>query len=103
MDTPGPAHADPQTLIAAPAAPPAEVIRQQQVVSDYTILRLAVLGLIVATVIALIGGVFLLSTGRAVPDGIIAIGSSSVGALATMLVRPVSPPPAIIQDRREQR
>lgn len=102
MDTPH-LPQDPQTLIAAPAAPPAEVIRQQQVVSDYTILRLAVLGLIVATVIALFGAVFLLWSGQNVPDGIIAIGSSSVGALATMLVRPVSPPPSpIIQDRRER-
>lgn len=95
-------QADPQTLIPAPAAPPAEVIRQQQVVSDYTILRLAVLGLIVATVLALLGAVFLLTQERTVPDGIIAIGSSAVGALATMLVRPPAPP-TVVQDRRDPR
>ena len=98
---PPPGQADPQTLIAAPAAPPAEVIRQQQVVSDYTILRLAVLGLILSTVLALLGGIILLYSGRAVPDGIIAIGSSATGALATMLVRPPSPS-TIVTDRRER-
>ena len=92
---------DPQTLIPAASAPPSEVIRQQSTAQDYVVLRLAVVGLIIATVLALAGTVFLIWSGRAAPDGVVAIGSAGVGALATMLVRPPSPPAVTnVIDRR---
>lgn len=64
-----------------------EVIRHQAVTQDFTVLRFAVYGLIVANVIALVGVLVLVGIGKEAPEGIIAIGSASVGALATMLVR----------------
>ena len=87
-----PAPADPQTLIPAASAPPSEVIRQQSTAQDYVVLRLAVVGLILATAIALFGTIFLIWSGRTAPDGVVAIGSAGVGALATMLVRPPQQP-----------
>lgn len=83
---------DPQTLTPPPSAPAAEVIRQQATTQDYVVLRMAVVGLILATVIALVGTVMLSWYEKAVPDGVIALGSAGVGALATMLVRPPQPP-----------
>lgn len=68
-------------------ATPHEVIRQQAVSQDFVVLRFAVLGLIVALAIALIGTVVLTYSDREIPEGIIAIGSACVGALSTMLVR----------------
>jgi uncharacterized integral membrane protein len=86
------APADPQTLVPPATSPPAEVIRQQATASDYVVLRLAVVGLILAGVVALLGAIFLTWNGRTAPDGVVAIGSASIGALATMLVRPPQPP-----------
>jgi uncharacterized integral membrane protein len=83
---------DPQTLTQAAGAPPGEVIRQQATAQDYVVLRLAVVGLILAIVLALVGTVTLAWYDKAVPDGVIALGSAGVGALATMLVRPPQPP-----------
>lgn len=68
-------------------ASPQEVIRHTAVSQDYTVLRFAVLGLIVSNVLALLGVVVLSVMERDVPEGVIAIGSASVGALSTMLVR----------------
>jgi uncharacterized integral membrane protein len=65
-----------------------EVIRQQVSSQDYVVLRFAVLGLMLAILVALVGVVFLAWQDKELPDGIVAIGSASVGALATMLVRP---------------
>lgn len=84
---PGPS--DPQLLITSDATA-SEVVNQQVVSHDYSVLRLAVFGLILAILLALIGVVYLTFVERDVPEGLIAIGSTSVGALATMLVRPPS-------------
>lgn len=92
---------DPQVLIPPPSVAPADVIRQQATAQDYVVLRLAVAGLILATAIALMGTIALLWTGRDAPDGVVAIGSAGVGALATMLVRPPTPPTiTTVLDRR---
>ena len=92
-------HVD-QTLKATAAAP-ADVIRQQATSQDYVVLRMAVVGLIIATVVALLGTLLLIANGKAAPDGVVAIGSAGVGALATMLVRPPSPPTInTVVDRR---
>lgn len=93
---------DPQTLLPPPTAPPSEVIRQQVSSADYVVLRLAVVGLIIAIAVALIGTIFLVWNEKAAPDGVVAIGSAGVGALATMLVRPPPPPAPVtnVIDRR---
>ena len=88
----GEATPDPQVLTASPGSAPSEVIRQQATTQDYVVLRLAVIGLILAIVLALIGTVALSWYDKTVPDGVIALGSAGVGALATMLVRPPQPP-----------
>lgn len=96
-----PAAHDPQTLLPPPTAPPSEIIRQQATSADYVVLRIAVIGLIMASIVALIGSIVLVWNEKAVPDGVIAIGSAGVGALATMLVRPPSPPAVTnVIDRR---
>lgn len=82
-----PKSADPQLLLSGEAAPQ-EVIQQQVVSQDYSVLRLAVVGLILAIVLALFGVVYLTFVERDLPEGLTAIGSAAVGALATMLVRP---------------
>lgn len=64
-----------------------EVIRHTAVTQDFAVLRFAVLGLIVSNVLALVGVVVLSVMNKEVPEGVIAIGSASVGALSTMLVR----------------
>lgn len=98
-ETPG--VPDPQVLLPAPNASATEVIRQQATSQDYVVLRLAVIGLIIATVFALAGTVLLSWYGKAAPDGVVAIGSAGVGALATMLVRPPQPPAVTnVIDRR---
>lgn len=79
---PGPAQ------LQAPEATPGEVIRQQASTADYMVLRIAVIGLIVAIVLSLSGVIGLSAWARDVPDALIAVGSAAVGALATMLVRP---------------
>lgn len=92
---------DPQVLLPAPNASPTEVIRQQATSQDYVVLRLAVIGLIIATAFSLGGTILLSWYGKASPDGVIAIGSAGVGALATMLVRPPQPPAVTnVIDRR---
>lgn len=105
----------PVTVVGAPpAASPqlplpetataTEVIRQQVSSQDYVVLRFAVVGLMLAILVSLVGVVFLAWQRRELPDGIVAIGSASVGALATMLVRPPlfpEPPRYISTDRRQ--
>jgi uncharacterized integral membrane protein len=83
----GPQLPTPETATAT------EVIRQQVSSQDYVVLRFAVIGLMLAILVSLIGVVFLAWAERELPDGIVAIGSASVGALATMLVRPPLFPP----------
>lgn len=101
MNAEGGPPADPQILTPPPTASSADVIRQQATSQDYVVLRLAVIGLIIATVFALVGTVLLSWYGKAAPDGVVAIGSAGVGALATMLVRPPAPPTVTnILDRR---
>jgi uncharacterized integral membrane protein len=81
-----------------------EVIRQQVSSQDYVVLRFAVLGLMLAIIVSLVGVIFLAWQGKELPDGIVAIGSASVGALATMLVRPPLFPDTgtrIVPDRRQ--
>lgn len=97
-----PTPPDPQTLLPPPTASPTEVIRQQATSQDYVVLRLAVAGLILATVAALAGTILLTWFDKSAPDGIVAIGSAGVGALATMLVRPPQPPAVTnVIDRRQ--
>lgn len=97
-----PAPADPQILKPPATASATEVIRQQATSQDYVVLRLAVIGLIIATVFALAGTVVLTWFDKSAPDGIVAIGSAGVGALATMLVRPPQPPAVTnVIDRRQ--
>lgn len=67
-----------------------EETRRQVVGEDYLVLRWAVAGLILAIFVSLMGVITLTWTGATLPDGVIAIGSTAVGALATMLVRPPS-------------
>ncbi|HKZ20481.1 MAG TPA: hypothetical protein VJQ57_10250 [Acidimicrobiia bacterium] len=75
------------TLIPATEAEPAEVIKQQAEKQDFIVLRIAVVGIILSILLAGGGVVFLVSMDKEVPDGILAIGSAGVGALATMMVR----------------
>lgn len=101
----GPAlpSSDTQQLTTTPeTATSGEVIRQQVSSQDYVVLRLAVIGLMVAILICLLGAIVLAWQGKDLPDGLVAIGSASVGALATMLVRPPLYPeqPQYIGDRR---
>lgn len=103
MTDPGPTlPTDPQTLLPTSNASPTEVIRQQATSQDYVVLRMAVIGLILATIVALVGTCVLTWFEKAAPDGIVAIGSAGVGALATMLVRPPQPPSVTnVLDRRQ--
>lgn len=102
MTTGEPTEPDPQILRPPPTATSTDVIRQQATSQDYVVLRLAVVGLIIATVFALVGTILLSWYGKAAPDGIVAIGSAGVGALATMLVRPPQPPAITnVVDRRQ--
>ena len=79
--------ADEAMRVDAGGASPTEVIRQQAVTQDFVVLRFAVIGLIVALTISLIGAIVLTYNGREIPEGINAIGSACVGAVSTMLVR----------------
>lgn len=65
-----------------------DALKAQVSNQDYSILRFAVLGLIIAIVFTIIGDIFLLARGNTTPTGMLAIGSAAVGALATMLVKP---------------
>lgn len=101
MNIPNDRPSDPQTLVPAPNVAPSEVIRQQSTSQDYVVLRMAVIGLILAISIALFGTIVLIWNGKNAPDGVVAIGSAGVGALATMLVRPPAPPAVTnVIDRR---
>lgn len=63
-----------------------QVIQRQSTSQDYTVLRYAVIGLMLAMTISLVGVILLSWKGIPTPDGIVAIGSAAVGALATMLI-----------------
>jgi uncharacterized integral membrane protein len=76
-----------QTLQAGEAQPQ-EVIQQQVTNQDYYVLRIAVYGLILAVLVALVAVSLLAWLEKPLPDGVMAVGSAGVGALATMLVRP---------------
>jgi hypothetical protein len=54
-------------------------------VGGWSVLRLAVLGLILSGVATVMAVTFLIAQGSAAPDGLIAIASASVGALATLM------------------
>lgn len=95
-------------MLAPPLSSSQDVIQQQTSAQDYVVLRFAVLGLLLGVSLSLLGVLFLAAIGKAAPEGVLSIGSASVGALATMLVRPpLFPPgranqqgPPIIVDRR---
>lgn len=86
ISTPDPAG---QTLTAT-GATSQEVIQQQVTTQNYAVLRYAVFGLNLAIVLSLLGTVGLAYLNRELPEGVIAMGSAAVGALATLLVRPTS-------------
>lgn len=86
MNTGGPA-------LQAPPSTSQEVIQQQTSAQDYVVLRFAVLGLLAAVVVSLLGVLILAATDKPSPEGVLAIGSAAVGALSTMLVRPPLFPP----------
>lgn len=71
-----------------------EVINQQVTTMDYLVLRYAVIGLIAAIILSILGTLILSVVGSNVPDnvttGLFGMGGAAVGALATMLVRPPS-------------
>ena len=75
-------------LTTSSPAEPQEILVQQRVSGDYLILKYAVIGLIITIGVSLAGSLYLASQSKDIPEGILAIGSTSVGALATMLVRP---------------
>ena len=54
--------------------------------TDWSILRVAVIGLILCGVVTVLAVTFLLWSGSTAPDGLIAIAGTSVGALATLMV-----------------
>lgn len=61
---------------------------------SWHVLQLAVFGLIVVATSVVVGTVILVSLSQTVPDGIIALGSAAVGALATLMTtRGFSEPP----------
>lgn len=70
-----------------------QVIQRQSTNQDYIVLRYAVVGLVLAIAITLLGVIFLSHQEKSIPDGVVAMGSAAVGALATMLVRPPLYPP----------
>ncbi len=90
-----PAVTPPSGLVPSTSPPVAafDVIQQQTSAQDYVVLRFAVIGLILAINVTLVGVMILSYGGQKVPEGLIAIGSTAVGALATMLVRPPLLPP----------
>jgi hypothetical protein len=64
---------------------------------DWSVLRLAVVGLILLGVTAIVSVTILLYQGDTPPDGLIAIGAGCVGALATLMAttqhgQPANPP-----------
>jgi hypothetical protein len=79
---------NPQLLVAPEVAAPQEVIQQQVVSQDYLVLRVAVYGLIISIIMSIVGVIALAFLNKELPDGVLAMGSAAVGALATMLVRP---------------
>ena len=79
---------DSQRLLPTGPVQVQDVIQQQSANADYLILRFAVIGLITAALVTIIGTLILAWQSIPLPDGILAIGSASVGALATLLVRP---------------
>lgn len=55
-------------------------------INRWSVLRFAVMGLIGVALVAICASAYLLSQSDAVPEGLIAIGSTAVGALATLMV-----------------
>ena len=82
----GPTGGAPAQL-TAPSADAGEVIRQQAMQQDFGVLRLVVAAIGIALIAAIVGIVFLVWSNKELPEGLVAIGSGAVGALATMLVR----------------
>src|SRR5688572_19878263 len=76
------------TVLAPPSASSQDVIQQQTSAQDYVVLRFAVVGLLAAVVVSLVGVLLLAATNNQTPEGVLAIGSAAVGALSTMLDRP---------------
>lgn len=54
--------------------------------TSWTVLRIAVIGLILCSIVTVLAVSFLLWSGGTAPDGLIAIGGTAVGALATLMV-----------------
>lgn len=88
--TPGPVPMVPDAKTELSLTEPSseQVLQRQTTSQDYVVLRYAVIGLILALIISMVGVIYLAWKGIAAPDGIIAIGSAAVGSLATMLIRP---------------
>jgi hypothetical protein len=84
---------DDPTLLTPETAAPTEVLAQQVTSADYVVLRMAVLGLILTVLLCISAVSFAAMSDKALPDGVLAIGSAGVGALATMLVRPPNEAP----------
>lgn len=53
--------------------------------TKWTVLRLAAAGLIAMGLAVVVGSVYLIGLDKDIPDGIIALGSAAVGALATLM------------------
>lgn len=51
----------------------------------WSVLRIATAGLILLGLTVVVGAVYLIGIGQEIPDGIIALGSAAVGAVATLM------------------
>lgn len=71
-----------QVAQAVEVATAVEAVREPK---PNVVVVIAVKGIILVTVLALIGAVVLIFRGQQPPDGVIAIASSGVGSLATLL------------------
>lgn len=88
LPDPIPIVPDAKTELSLTGPTSEQVIQRQTTNQDYVVLRYAVLGLVIAIAATILGVIFLGYQEKPVPDGVVAMGSAAVGALATMLVRP---------------
>lgn len=69
--------------------------------TDPRIIYAVVVGLAATVLIAMIGGITLAVMNRGVPDFLIAMGTTSLGALASILVRTSTERPVVSADDAE--